>query len=284
MNHPLRFSLLTIAVGIFGFFAFAQNTYAEVVDVSCSGTSGSPTAVTEADLAGDDVTFIDAGGDGWCVLDNPISASSVVISTGVVITHVAEDSDGVTISTTGNFEIQSGAYINADGKGCVGGTGVGQGPDAVTGICASSTTGYGHTWNGGAAHGGNGGRSADNDSSTTATYGSSTEPILFGSGGAGGGGETSGGAGGGKIRLDVVGTLTVSGAISANGGNGTSVTGAALVVLPMSPQAFWPEPVLLLSMEVMVPPMVVAVVAVVLRFTMVSMEDLLWGISLRQKA
>lgn len=83
-------------------FLLSQNAQA-TVSVSCSGTSGAPTAVDEASLSGQDVTFTNGGGSGYCALDNPISAASVMVNTGVTITHTASDTDGITITTTGDF-------------------------------------------------------------------------------------------------------------------------------------------------------------------------------------
>ncbi|MBU4315144.1 Ig-like domain-containing protein [Patescibacteria group bacterium] len=227
MNNLLKYSLLTLAVGVFGFTLFVGSVNAEAVSVSCSGTSGAPTAVTEADLAGDDVTFTD-GGDGWCVLDNSISAASVVINTGVTITHTMADVDGVTITTTGNFEIQAGAYINADSKGCQDSLSDshGWGPDASN-ICTyldSGGQGAGRGHSGmavgatGAGYGG-GGAVGTTSLSAGSAYGNNIAPDKFGASG-GTAWDVRGGTGGGLIRLDVSGIFTNNGSVSVNGGNG----------------------------------------------------------------
>jgi len=199
------------------------------VTVNCSGTSGSPTAVTEGDLNADDVTFSDSGGDGYCELDAAITAASVLIETGVVLTHVAEDADGINISTTGNFEIESGASINTDAKGCDNtGTSHGWGPDGSN-VCTSQTAGYGKGWNmgnvgaEGAGHGGEGGAGSNMDQFGD-TYGSATAPVLFGSSG-GSAASTNGGSGGGYVRLNISGAFTHNGVISADGGAG--ITGGS---------------------------------------------------------
>lgn len=201
-----------------GSLLFPQIAKAESVTVNCSGTSGSPTAVTEADLAADDVTFSDTGGDGYCVLDAAIDANSVVVGLGVVLTHAASDSTGVNITTTGNLTLTGEILVT--GKGCAGGAEStdGSGPNTGTGVCAATTSGYGDASRGGAGHGGPGGAASAGGGTAGIKYGSPTAPTLLGSGGAGGpnGGET-GGAGGGKVRLDVGGTLFVDGAIKANG-------------------------------------------------------------------
>lgn len=213
---------------------FIPKAYAATVTVECSGTSGSPTAVTEADLAGDDVTFSDTGGDGYCVLDEAISAASVVIGTGVVLIHTAEDVDGVTITTTGDLTVTGD--INASGKGCAGGAtsgANGRGPNTSTGVCAIDTAGYGdgvpnsgNAYGGGGDYGGLAGSSSQSAGGTT--YGTNTAPTLLGSGGGAGNGSgtVAGGNGGGRVRLDVGGTLTVTGSILADGGvGGAAVNG-----------------------------------------------------------
>jgi len=203
------------------FFSFAD---AAPVTVNCSGTAGSPTAVDEASLSGDAVTFSDGGGDGYCVLDNSISAASVLINPNVVLTHTAEDADGVTITTTGDFTIDVNASINVDAKGCANaGADHGYGPDGSN-VCTQSTAGWGNgatIVNGakGAGHGGAGG----NGSTVTvggATYGSNTAPVLLGSSGGSITTVALGGSGGGLVRLDVSGNFTHNGSITADGGNG----------------------------------------------------------------
>ena len=208
-------------------FCFAISASAASVTVNCSGTSASPTSVDEASLSGDDVTFSDAGGDGYCELDAAISASSVIFETGTVTTHPASNIIGVSVTTTGALTIQSGASIDVDDKGCQGGTQNqdGYGPDIADGDtdldvleCRQASGGYGYDGRGGAAYSGLGGRGHTTDNPQNSAYGSGIEPVHLGSGGGGGsnGGET-GGNGGGLISLDVGGTMTLSGTITANG-------------------------------------------------------------------
>ena len=226
MTQFLKYSLFTLALAVFSFSLFVGQARADVVSVACSGTSGSPTAVTEADLAGDDVTFTD-GGDGWCVLDEAISASSVVINTGVTITHTATDVDGVTITTTGIFEIQEGGVINADTKGCQGVANAdGTGPDGSNVCGPQAGWGDGNGSDGGYQGAGYGGLGGMGSSSTFilggATYGSATAPIFLGSSGGGVAGASlnAGGDGGGLVILSIGGIFTHNGTISVNGGTG----------------------------------------------------------------
>lgn len=154
------------------------------------------------------------------------SADSLVVNG--TLRPVSGNTTGLTV-TAQTMTINSSGTINANNRGCAGGTssGDGLGPDTTTGTCTISTSGYGDgssTGGAGGSHGGAGGRAAD--SFTGTTYDSSTAPTLFGSGG-GAGGTNIGGAGGGKVRLDVAGTLTISGTITANGANGLAGGGNA---------------------------------------------------------
>lgn len=106
---------------------------------------------------------------------------------------------GVAINA-GSVQVDAGSTINADGQGYTSATsGAGAGP--AGGIDS----------NHGASYGGAGANQA-----ASTVYGSSTAPVDLGSGGsqyAGGGGN-----GGGALRLQVNGTLTNNGILSANAG------------------------------------------------------------------
>ena len=196
---------------------------------------------------------IDLGGAGDYVftINNTVSAvfsgdftlsdpgDSLVVSGQ--IKQVPGDTNGIKI-TAQNVTISSTGAIDAFAAGCPGGVPSSQdgfGPDIAdfntngnTKECLQSQAGYGKTARGGAAHSGTGGRQSTTDSSQKNTYGIVHAPGLLGSGGAGGpNGDDStgeiGGKGGGLIRLDVPGTLTVDGPITANGGNGAVASNGA---------------------------------------------------------
>ena len=106
----------------------------------------------------------------------------------------------------GTAVIDPGASINADGQGYLTTVGPGSVPNAIGN-------------NLGGSYGGAGG-----GQSSSTTYGSASFPTDLGSGGGisyGGGG----GSGGGAIELDVIGTLTNNGTISANGATVTQDVG-----------------------------------------------------------
>ncbi|HPO12439.1 MAG TPA: right-handed parallel beta-helix repeat-containing protein [Candidatus Hydrogenedentes bacterium] len=116
---------------------------------------------------------------------------NITVRSGVTLTL-----NGVTQITATNITVETGAVISADGTGY----GISGGPGGTT--------------NGGGTHGGFGGLNPN------ATYGSAVAPVDMGSGG-----EDA--QGGGAIRLDVTGTLTVSGSISANGNSVATYGGGA---------------------------------------------------------
>lgn len=166
-------------------------------------------------------------------------------------------SNGSTISGTGNLVIQSGGnlttnsaesftidmdgYVTIQNGGAITGNLTSLTGSALTiestgsinantkGYASSTGTGEGANWGtngnggGGAGHGGAGGDS-NNGTAGGIIYGDLSAPTTFGSGG-GTSGSSPGGAGGGAININVTGTASIAGTISANGGNGTSTGG-----------------------------------------------------------
>ncbi|MEK9156401.1 MAG: hypothetical protein AAB360_03860, partial [Patescibacteria group bacterium] len=106
------------------------------------------------------------------------------------------------IFNANDITIASGARISADGKGF----GANAGPGAGV---------YGR----GGTHGGAGGYSSSHSSLNESTYGSITNALSMGSG-------TDGASGGGAVKLNVSGTLTNNGTISAEGIYSYSAGGA----------------------------------------------------------
>ncbi|HLO39933.1 MAG TPA: immunoglobulin domain-containing protein [Phycisphaerales bacterium] len=130
--------------------------------------------------------------------------ANLVIRNGGLLSHKHQDA-GVALTFAGDAMIESDGFINVNARGHPSATGPG------AGMSGSDRAG-------GGGFGGVGGNGVSNILGG-GTYGDLFTPILFGSGGgADTGGTTSvGGAGGGAIRLNVEGSLTIDGTISANG-------------------------------------------------------------------
>jgi len=144
------------------------------------------------------------------------SFRDVNIATGVQVCFDSYSADRsgcpqLTLKATGNMTVSSGATLTANGLGYPGSEGPGAGGDDPQG---TGTGGHG------GGHGGYGGRGDGNTGNPLgAPYGDFLKPTTSGSGGGHGDGLWGGGEGGGAIRLDVSGTLTLNGVISANGSN-----------------------------------------------------------------
>lgn len=145
--------------------------------------------------------------DGTLVLNKALSVETLQIRSSGMLTH-SPGQNGFALTVTGDLMVEAGGTISADRKGYGGSTGPGAGTFGGSYGGKGSGAGYG-------GHGGNAGSRVGGG-----TYGSEIEPTDLGSGG---GHSSYGGRGGGKIRLSVLGTLTVDGTISADGGNGGSV-------------------------------------------------------------
>lgn len=151
------------------------------------------------------------------------------------ITMVSSTIDTNVSSTLAFLAIDTLSSWKAIGKGCRGGATYnddGYGPDLTTGMCVQSTSGYGHPAlgccggaGGGAAHGGSGAAGTVATVQNT-TYDDESFPVLVGSGGGGGFGSSfPGSAGGGRIRLVVLGDLTVEGAMRADAADAVPYSG-----------------------------------------------------------
>jgi len=132
--------------------------------------------------------------------------------------------EGVTIAA-GTLSVEAGSAITADGQGYAGGAGGGN-----NGLGPGGGIYTGGPWRqGGGGHGGAGGHAA-NGGTGGAACGSAFEPADLGSGGSSDDSSNeAGGPGGGAIRLDVSGTFSLDGTVTANGerpGNDIGAGGA----------------------------------------------------------
>lgn len=162
----------------------------------------------------------DVGWEGWDVEVNGARLTvsghhefrSLVIRGNGVVTHppMGTDSPSLDLTVVGDMVIEAGSSLDVSQAGF----GPGDGPGAG---------GAGYLYGGGAGHGGSGGWNYYSGSSSGAAYGSLSNPATAGSGGgASNGFGAPGGRGGGLVRLQVGGSLTLDGSILANGGDGAA--------------------------------------------------------------
>jgi len=151
--------------------------------------------------------------DGCVVtIDGEHSFASLSVTNSGIVTHTVNADTQVymlDLTITNDVTVDAGSAIDVNGRGYASV----QGPGA--GVSDAS---YGS----GAGYGGGGGRSAHVEAG--GPYGDIIAPTEIGSGG-GNGVYATGGFGGGAIRLDVGGTLTVDGVLTAAGNNGGTYSG-----------------------------------------------------------
>ncbi|MDD5146475.1 MAG: fibronectin type III domain-containing protein [Candidatus Pacebacteria bacterium] len=160
-----------------------------------------------------------------------ITLNTLTINNKGVLTHTANTTSSLHALNllVSDLDIQPGGYINVNGKGYAGGSdsGNGYGPGSGSGYSGSGSSSIG---GGGGSHGGDGGKGNYLTTEVAAglSYGSTTVPIDLGSGGGSGKygawSAGAGGAGGGIVELNVTGTLTLNGFITANGSDGAKTS------------------------------------------------------------
>jgi len=124
-------------------------------------------------------------------------------------TSAGAAASGLTLTLTGNLEVDVSGRIDANGRGLVGNSGTGNGGEAGSPMSGA-----------GAGYGGYGGNSSSNGIGGT-TYGPYQFPATLGSGGGQGVGGV-GGNGGGLIFFNISGNAMIDGLVSANGGDATN--------------------------------------------------------------
>ncbi|QLY26674.1 hypothetical protein [Bdellovibrio sp. KM01] len=132
--------------------------------------------------------------------------TSLIVNSTLTINGDTTNNSGVII-TSPTLTVGASGSINANAKGYAGNAGIGKGSESM-----------------GGCHGGFGGWGGTLGEFCT-PYAATLTPTTLGSGGGIGGSNTPG-AGGGAIKLEVSGTLTVTGSITANGGASSGSSGA----------------------------------------------------------
>ncbi len=183
-----------------------------ILTIDNGGKSGTNTPLTATNLTYD-LTISGGARAVTGPLTSPYMFRTLLITSNswLLITNLQQ-----TVFNITNASIQAGGGIIADGFGSAAGAGQGAGH-------SSSQIGLGGSVGSGAGHGGAGGASSFGPGGII--YDSISAPTLSGSGGGNGSLPTvpSGGAGGGAFRLNVSGSLTVNGNLSANGLSATDL-------------------------------------------------------------
>ena len=145
-------------------------------------------------------------------LETPLSLGNLHLFANSAISHNPQQTN-FHVTASGDFMIDSGGVVTADGMGYV----IGPGAGATT-VYDGAGGGYGGVGAISGTAGGVGGM----------PYGSITAPTDPGSGGGGASwyGMSSGAAGGGALRFTVAGVLTVDGTVRAKGGDSDYRAGA----------------------------------------------------------
>ena len=176
--------------------------------------------------------------DQWAVV---FKYSSVTIDPGATLTFTNHSSRAPVVWLV-NGDVVIGGTVSLNGSNYVAPPGLSEpGPGGFRGGTAYYTAGVGAS--AGMGPGGGGASSESSGAGAGGSYGSKGDgnsgptygnpsllPLIGGSGGAGDWNDQSpaGGAGGGAILIACSGTLTIDGAITANGGNGGTVSWYAL--------------------------------------------------------
>ncbi|HTK04217.1 MAG TPA: hypothetical protein VL500_01405, partial [Candidatus Eisenbacteria bacterium] len=165
-----------------------------------------------------DSLTVNVAAEGEFIMDD---AFSLTLQNGTAI------NGNVRWTNLANLTQNSGTSINANSKGCLPGTNYILAPNSSNVCFSDSSQAFYGSGAGAPGHGGAGG--AGSTSPSRAVYDSPTAPAFFGaSGGSTNQGIANGGDGGGIVRIDVSGTFTANGSISADGENGLAngTTGA----------------------------------------------------------
>ena len=205
------------------------------IELTISGTFDAPNAylsgtgtvsATNTTISGNSYVDIENFSGGVGTIENggiltkggtdQYSFSSLTIESGGTLTHdqnTTSKDHVLDLSISGNLDVQSGGSIDVDGLGYSGGTQGNDGNGSGGGLTGTGCCGGGA----GASYGGVGGPGSAGGTEPGGVYGSYSAPIDLGSGGAGGRNTGNGSDGGGAIILNISGTMTVNGAVSADG-------------------------------------------------------------------
>ncbi|MCB2153783.1 hypothetical protein KQI84_02760 [bacterium] len=175
-----------------------SETYGEVVVDNNGLFQEWVTLITTPTLT--NLTLADAG----MAFPQPgMSLVNLTINSGGILSH-DPNADPLEFSVLNDMTVNSGGSVDLDGRGYPNETGAGAG-------------GYDFYYGSGGGYGGRGSNGYDDTAGLT--YGSITQPVDYGSGG-GHSYYKNGSPGGGAMKVNVGGTLTIDGIVSANGSEG----------------------------------------------------------------
>lgn len=239
MLNFLTYSGRSISILFIAFFGtlFLLPGLVNAAAVSCPVTDGGAgdgdstvngTIQISANTTWTATTGYAADGDYW-----DCTGVDILVTSSSTLTLEGDTSNGYhPYLKTDNLQIDSGSTISGDGEGCTSpANSDGYGPDASN-VCTVSTAGAGVGRSGGSVPGGAGGAGHGRDAGDGDTQdggvsynnlsSSVTVPTnaLFGSSG-GSYRANTGGAGGGAVHLEVSGTFTHNGKVTANGSAGS---------------------------------------------------------------
>jgi hypothetical protein len=158
---------------------------------------------------------VTAGGSIFSPSTNSNPQLSIALGGDILVQNLGSITSNFTAFTATNVTIDAGGSINANGLGFGGGPRItnGSGP-------SPGQIGVGFSGGGGGGHLSVGMNSPTGNLGGAAPYDIAAAPTQFGSGG--GGGNYAGGSGGGAIKINITGTLTLNGTLSANGSSGST--------------------------------------------------------------
>ena len=187
----------------------------ESLDKTVTINNGSVFYIDSQLPAADYDLIVESGGTYQSETTAAINFKNVTVNSGGTMTHKANTdivSNKLNIACSADFNLNTGAIIDVQGKGYRYNEGPGKGTSATN-------NSYG---GGGGAYGGDGSDAYNNGSTAGKggdAYGLFNNPTELGSGGGNTNNATYGygGYGGGAVLLNVAGTLTVDGTIKADG-------------------------------------------------------------------
>lgn len=198
--------LLLFVLGLCGTSVAYATEYTISSNTNWPDQANVPTDIESLTVNSNVTLTIGGGGFEGTGITVTVTNSVAVYGTIACVGEYTNDTNGVGVSIqAATCTIASGGRVQADGKGHSGGSGPGKGMDVAN-------------YASGAGHGGRGGNCAATRGGLP--YGSVTNPVDLGSGGGNATGylpQPNGGSGGGAIRLNVTGTITINGVLSANG-------------------------------------------------------------------